>query len=92
MNTLKKYKWVWIIVGIVLVGGLALFFISRSRNAAATADTEIGETAVLVAIGAPHRGDGAFEAARYIIDRTKEIVPIWKKEITADGAEWKSEA
>jgi molybdopterin synthase catalytic subunit len=49
---------------------------------------EIGETAVLVAVGAPHRDDGAFEAARYAIDRIKEIVPIWKKEGWADGAEW----
>lgn len=48
----------------------------------------IGEMAVLVAVGAPHRDDGAFEAARYIIDRTKEIVPIWKKEAWADGEEW----
>jgi len=49
---------------------------------------ELGETAVLVAIGAPHRGDGAFEAARYVIDRIKEIVPIWKKEGWAEGEEW----
>jgi molybdopterin synthase catalytic subunit len=53
-----------------------------------TGHLEIGEMAVLVAVGAPHRGDGAFEAARYIIDRTKEIVPIWKKESWADGEEW----
>jgi molybdopterin converting factor subunit 1 len=53
-----------------------------------TGHLEIGEMAVLVAVGAPHRGDGAFEAARYIIDRTKEIVPIWKKEAWADGEEW----
>ena len=53
-----------------------------------TGHLEIGEMAVLVAVGAPHRGDGAFEAARYIIDRTKEIVPIWKKEGWADGEEW----
>jgi molybdopterin synthase catalytic subunit len=53
-----------------------------------TGRLEIGETAVLVAVGAPHRGDGAFEAARYIIDRTKEIVPIWKKEVWGDGEEW----
>ena len=53
-----------------------------------TGHLEIGEMAVLVAIGAPHRGDGAFEAARYIIDRTKEVVPIWKKEVWADGEEW----
>jgi molybdopterin converting factor subunit 1 len=49
---------------------------------------EIGETAVVVAIGAPHRDDGAFEAARYAIDRIKEIVPIWKKEVWAEGKEW----
>jgi molybdopterin synthase catalytic subunit len=48
----------------------------------------LGETAVLVAIGAPHRDDGAFQAARYTIDRIKEIVPIWKKEGWADGEEW----
>ena len=53
-----------------------------------TGHLEIGEMAVLVAVGAPHRGDGAFEAARHIIDRTKEIVPIWKKEAWADGEEW----
>jgi molybdopterin converting factor subunit 1 len=49
---------------------------------------EIGELAVLVAVAAPHRDDGAFEATRYIIDRTKEIVPIWKKEVWTDGEEW----
>lgn len=53
-----------------------------------TGHLEIGEMAVLVAVGAPHRDDGAFEAARYIIDRTKEIVPIWKKEVWTDGEEW----
>jgi molybdopterin synthase catalytic subunit len=53
-----------------------------------TGHLEIGEMAVLVAVGAPHRADGAFEAARYIIDRTKEIVPIWKKEAWAEGEEW----
>jgi molybdopterin converting factor subunit 1 len=53
-----------------------------------TGHLEIGEMAVLVAVGSPHRDDGAFEAARYVIDRTKEIVPIWKKEVWTDGAEW----
>ncbi len=53
-----------------------------------TGHLEIGEMAVLVAVGAPHRGDGAFEASRYIIDRTKEIVPIWKKEGWTEGEEW----
>ncbi len=49
---------------------------------------EIGELAVLVAIGAAHRNDGAFQAARYLIDRIKEIVPIWKKEVWVDGEAW----
>lgn len=49
---------------------------------------ELGEMAVLIAVGAPHRDDGAFETARYAIDRIKEIVPIWKKEGWSDGAEW----
>lgn len=49
---------------------------------------DLGELAVVVAVGAPHRNDGAFEAARFIIDRIKEIVPIWKKEGWSGGEEW----
>ncbi|MFQ3631010.1 molybdopterin converting factor subunit 1 [Roseiflexus sp.] len=49
---------------------------------------EIGETAVLVVVAAPHRRE-AFEAAEWIMDRIKEVAPIWKKEHWADGeAEW----
>jgi molybdopterin converting factor subunit 1 len=49
---------------------------------------EIGETAVLIVVAAPHRHE-AFEAAEHIMDRIKEVAPIWKKEIWADGAsEW----
>ncbi len=47
-----------------------------------------GTPTVLVACAAPHRNDGAFEAARYGIDRLKEIVPVWKKEIGPDGEQW----
>jgi molybdopterin synthase catalytic subunit len=43
---------------------------------------------VLIACTAPHRDTGVFEAARYGIDRLKEIVPIWKKEISPEGEEW----
>lgn len=53
-----------------------------------TGRLELGETIVMIAASAPHREDGAFEAARYVIDRLKEIVPIWKKEGWADGEEW----
>jgi molybdopterin synthase catalytic subunit len=43
---------------------------------------------VLIACTAAHRDTGVFEAARYGIDRLKEIVPVWKKEIGPDGQEW----
>jgi molybdopterin synthase catalytic subunit len=50
-------------------------------------DLAIGEIAVVVAAAAPHR-DAAFVAARAAIDELKEVVPIWKKEHTDDGAVW----
>jgi molybdopterin synthase catalytic subunit len=43
---------------------------------------------VLVACTAAHRDTGVFEAARYGIDRLKEIVPVWKKEVGPQGEEW----
>src|SRR5215212_2996309 len=43
---------------------------------------------VLIACTAAHRDTGVFEAARYGIDRLKEIVPIWKKEVSPGGAFW----
>lgn len=48
---------------------------------------EVGQASVVIAVAAPHRGE-AFEATRYAIDRLKEIVPIWKKEIWSDGSQW----
>ena len=53
-----------------------------------TGKLAIGETAVVIVVAAPHRHE-AFEAAEWCMDRIKEIAPIWKKEIWADGAsEW----
>src|SRR5262245_60492869 len=43
---------------------------------------------VLIACTAAHRDTGVFEAARYGIDRLKEIVPIWKKEVGPNGEAW----
>jgi molybdopterin synthase catalytic subunit len=48
----------------------------------------VGETAVIVAASSPHRGDGCFEACQFAINRLKQVVPIWKKEVSPDGAEW----
>jgi MoaE-MoaD fusion protein len=47
----------------------------------------IGDVAVVIAAAAPHRAE-AFAACRAMIDRLKDRVPIWKKEISVDGAEW----
>ncbi len=47
-----------------------------------------GTPTVLIACSAAHRDTGVFEAARYGIDRLKEIVPIWKKEIGPRGETW----
>ena len=47
----------------------------------------IGEPSVVIAVGTPHR-KLAFEACEYAIDRLKETVPVWKKEIGPDGEEW----
>jgi len=48
----------------------------------------VGEASVVIAVSAAHRKE-AFEACRYLIDRLKSEVPIWKKEYFADGSvEW----
>ena len=49
---------------------------------------EIGENAVIIAVSSAHRGDGCFEACRFAIERLKQIVPVWKKEMSPDGAVW----
>lgn len=48
----------------------------------------IGDITTVVACAAGHRDQGAFEAARYGIDRLKEIVPVWKKEVGKDQSIW----
>ena len=48
----------------------------------------VAEASVIIGVATPHRAD-AFEACRYLIDRLKVQVPIWKKEFYADGTtEW----
>ena len=51
---------------------------------------EVGEVAVIVAVGSPHRAE-AFEACQALIDRLKQSVPIWKHEHGPDGATWVSD-
>ena len=48
---------------------------------------EVGEASVVIAISAPHRQD-ALAACKDAIDRLKETVPLWKKEVYEGGEEW----
>jgi molybdopterin synthase catalytic subunit/molybdopterin converting factor small subunit len=52
-----------------------------------TGRVTIGETSVVIAVSAPHRGD-ALAACRDAIDQLKERVPLWKKEVYEGGEEW----
>ena len=53
-----------------------------------TGHLAIGDLAVVLAVGAAHRGE-AFEACRVFIDTLKERVPIWKHQLFDDGTdEW----
>lgn len=47
----------------------------------------VGEASVAIAVAAPHRA-AALEACRFVIDRLKTEVPIWKREQFVDGASW----
>lgn len=49
---------------------------------------EPGTPTTAIACSAAHRDSGVFEAARYGIDRLKEIVPVWKKEVGSHGQVW----
>ena len=48
---------------------------------------EIEEISLVVAVASPHRKE-AFQACHYVVDRIKEMVPIWKKEVFEDGYHW----
>ena len=60
---------------------------ARSRSSIASGALAIGDVAVVIAAAAPHRAE-AFAACRAMIDRLKDRVPIWKKEVGVDGEEW----
>ena len=47
----------------------------------------VGEPSVVIAVASPHRA-AAFSAARFLIDTLKARLPVWKKEVYADGHHW----
>ena len=48
---------------------------------------DIGQISLVVAVASPHRKE-AFFACQQAVDRLKERVPIWKKEVYEDGSRW----
>ncbi|MGH9799163.1 MAG: molybdenum cofactor biosynthesis protein MoaE, partial [Blastocatellia bacterium] len=50
-------------------------------------ELKVTESSVVIVVTSPHRKI-AFEACHYAIDRVKQVVPIWKKEIFEDGEAW----
>jgi molybdopterin synthase catalytic subunit len=52
---------------------------------------DLGESSVVACVSAPHRPD-AFAAARFAIDALKVSVPVWKREVWADGSDWGTNA
>ncbi|MCO4743932.1 MAG: molybdenum cofactor biosynthesis protein MoaE [Proteobacteria bacterium] len=51
----------------------------------------VTEPTVVIAVATPHRA-ACYEASRYALETLKARVPIWKKEIYADGSAWKANA
>jgi molybdopterin synthase catalytic subunit len=52
-----------------------------------TGRLEPGEASVVIAAASPHRAE-AFQACRYTIERVKQILPVWKREVFAGGEAW----
>ena len=71
----------------LIVASKDRFEISNVGIVHRTGRLEIGETSVVISVAAPHR-HAAFEACEWLIRELKRTVPIWKKEVYADGEEW----
>lgn len=52
-----------------------------------TGHLEVGATSIFIAVAAPHR-QAAFDGCSHIIERIKQILPVWKKEVWDGGEEW----
>jgi molybdopterin synthase catalytic subunit len=65
----------------------AKFGVERVAILHRTGVLKIGEASVGIAIATPHRGE-SFAACQYAIDRLKQVVPIWKKEVWSNGEQW----
>ena len=73
-------------LGKLVAETLERFDVHRSAAVHRTGVVEVGEASVIVCVSASHR-DEAFRAARHLIDRIKQSLPVWKKERFTDGTE-----
>lgn len=62
----------------------AQFAFTRARVVHRLGEVPVGEASVVVVVASPHRGP-AFDACRFLMDRLKHEVPIWKRELLRDG-------
>lgn len=69
----------------IFAAAIAQFPFTRARVVHRLGEVPVGEASVVVVVAAPHRG-AAFDACRYLMDRLKHEVPIWKRERLRDGA------
>ena len=70
----------------IIAEAKAKFTIAQAAIVHRTGRLSVGEIAVWIGVTAHHRGD-TFSACRYLIDNVKCRLPIWKKELYADGGE-----
>jgi len=73
------------VMGRIFEEAVKRFEIGRARVEHRLGEVPVGEASVIVVVAAPHRGP-AFDAARYLMDRLKAEVPIFKQELLDDGA------
>ena len=71
----------------LFVDAQARFSITRARIAHRLGPVAVGEASVVVVVSAPHRGP-AFDACRYLMERLKHELPIWKREHFDGGDVW----
>ena len=72
------------VMGRIFEDAVKRFEIGRARVAHRLGEVPVGEASVVVVVAAPHRAP-AFEAARYLMDRLKAEVPVFKQELLDDG-------
>lgn len=73
------------VMGRIFEDAIKRFEIGRARVAHRLGEVPVGEASVVVVVAAPHRAP-AFDAARYLMDRLKAEVPIFKQELLDDGS------